>query len=295
MKRFLGLAIFLRISWAAQGQDSAPLGQDDAAQPAYSSAWADASNGGTGYGPWKQQTLTGEGESHAGFYIAAAADHGDLKGAAKDGKAFGLYANGTAYEIASVFRSFSKPIASAQSFVVSFEVGPFEKKFATDAPGSGSVGVTLRTGNEANSTDDYNKGARFEFGTYAGTPNYQIYDGEENHDTGIPFSDGGVKLKFTLVTADTYDLDVTTLGDQKTKTLSGRKLAGTAGGSIDSFCLFDRNWEKNDAYFNDFQVVAAAEAASTPASSPDASPSAAPAASATPVPPPAPGSTPGGL
>jgi hypothetical protein len=288
MKRFLCLAVLLGISVMGRAQGSSLAAQDDAAQAAYGASWADGTNGGSGYGPWKQQTLTGEGESHAGFYIVVATDHPDLKGAAKDGKAFGFYANGTGYEIASAFRPFARPVAVGQLFVVSFQVGPFEKKFATDSPSGGSVGITLRSGNEANSTDDYNKGARFEFGTYAGSPNYQIYDGEENHDTGVPFSDGGVKLKFTLVTADTYNLEVTTLADQKMQTLAGRKLGGTAGGQIESFCLFDRNWEKNDAYFNDFEV-----GNSSGADSPAASPS--PTASATPIVPPAPGTTPGGL
>jgi hypothetical protein len=218
------------------------------------------------------QTLTGSGNSNAGFYVANAGDHPDLKGSAKEGKAFGLYANGVNFESATAFRTFSKPVEVGQSVGVTFETGVFEKKFDVDSAAAGSVGITLRSGTAGNGIDDYNKGARFEFGVYAGTANYQIYDGQDDHDTGIAFIPGGVKLKFTLTGADTYDLEVTTLADQKTKTLSGRKLGGTAAGTIDSLCIFDRNWEKNDAYFNDLLVSPAAPA---PSASP--SPAATPA------------------
>ena len=103
--------------------------------------------------------------------------------------------------------------------------------------------------------DDYNKGVRFEFGFYEGQGNYQVYDGEEKHDTGVAFTDAGLSVTFTLVTADTYALEITTLADKKTTKLSGRKLAGTAAGALDSFSIFNRDGEKSDAFFNGFQVT----------------------------------------
>jgi len=273
--------ILLSLAFTAYGDDATPVAQDDAGQPAYSGGWTDATNGGSGFAAWNFKTLTGTGNSNAGFYVANGSDNPDLKGAAKDGKAFGLYANGVAFEAASAFRAFSKPLAAGQSVGVTMETGPFERKFDLEADAVGSVGITLRTGNEGNGIEDYNNGARFEFGVYAGLVDYQIYDGQDDHDTGILFSGGGVKLKFTLTGPDTYDLEVTTLGDQKTKTLSGRKLAGTAGGTIDSLCIFDRKWEKNDAYFNDLKVLPAPAAGASPA--PKAGPPASPGASASPA------------
>jgi hypothetical protein len=287
--------VFLSLCALAQGGESAPVAQDDATQAAYSGGWTNASNGGSGFAGWNFQTLTGSGNSNAGFYIATASDHPDLKGAAKDGKAFGLYANGINFESATAFRVFSTSLAVGQSVGVAWQTGVFEKKFDTDADATGSVGITLRTGTGGNGVEDYNNGARFEFGTYEGVADYQIYDGQEDHDTGVPFSDGGVRLKFTLTAPDLYDLEITTLADQKTKTLSGRKLAGAAGASIDSLCIFDRNWEKNDAYFNDLEVLPAAAASASPSSADAPTSSASPAPGASPAAAPVPGVTPPGL
>ena len=47
------------------------------------------------------------------------------------------------------------------------------------------------------------------------------------------------------------------LGSKQMVHLAGRHLAGTAGAPIASFCLFDRNGETNDAYFNGFQILQA--------------------------------------
>ena len=287
--------VFLTLCALAHGGEPVPVAQDDATQPAYSGGWTNASNGGSGFAGWNFQTLSGTGDSYAGFYIVSASDHPDLKGAAKDGKAFALFANGVNFESATAFRAFTTPLAVGQSVSVTWQTGVFEKKFDVDSDIQGSVGIALRTGTAASGIDDYNVGARFEFGTYKDVANYQVYDGQEDHDTGVPFSDGGVRLKFTLTAPDLYDLEITTLADQKTTTLSGRKLAGAAGGSINSLCLFDRNWEKNDAYFNDLEVLPAGAASASPshADSPTSAASPAPGASSagTPVP----GVTPPGL
>jgi hypothetical protein len=286
MNRWFPL-LFLCLAIPAYADDAPPVAQDDASNASYGGGWSDGGNGGAGFNPWGFETHTGSGNSFAGFYIASNSDHPDVKIAPATGKAFALYANGTDFESAAAFRAFTVPVAAGQSVVLSWETGQYERKFDTDSPLQGSVGVTLRTGTSWSSADDYNNGSRFEFGVYQGVANYQVYDGQDDHDTGVPFSEGGVKLKFTLVSPDTYNLDITTLADQKTKTLTGRKLAGGAGGAIDSLCIFDRNWEKNDAYFAGLEVLPAS-------ASPSASPSATPAASATPTPP-IPGVTPAGL
>lgn len=228
------------------------LAHDDASQSAYGSEWKSGSNGGTGFGEWTQQTQTSGEGSHAGFYIATTENNSDLNAIASGSKAFGLYANGSAFEAATAYRSLAKPLEPGATFSIQLEHGQFEKKFETDSADAGSIGLTLRNGNASGSTDDYNKGARFEFGFYGGQANYQVYDGETQHDTGVAFTENGVSIKLTLLTADTYDLEITTLPDKKTTKLSNRKLAGS--GSIESLCLFDRNGEKADAYFNSLDI-----------------------------------------
>jgi hypothetical protein len=52
------------------------------------------------------------------------------------------------------------------------------------------------------------------------------------------------------------------LGTQKVTRLKGRTLAGT--GTIESFCIFNRDGEKADAFFNSFKIDAARNALSVP-------------------------------
>jgi hypothetical protein len=165
----------------------------------------------------------------------------------------GLYANGTGFEQAVAYRAFANPLAVGDSFSFMMENGVFEKKFATDDPAGGLVGLTLRTSNATDSTADYNKDAVFEFGCYQGKTNYQIYDGsgEDKTDSGVPFTDAGVAV--TITGEDSYDLEIQTMSDKKLTKLPGRKLK--AAGAITSLAIFNRNSEKNDAYFNSLQVA----------------------------------------
>ena len=168
-----------------------------------------------------------------------------------------MYANGTAFEAAAAFRAFDKPLKVGQSFSFMMEHGQIVKKFDTDAPGGGSCGLTLRTSNDVSGSDDYNKDVRFEIGYYKtdSEEGYNVYDGDGVKKLDVPFTDAGLAITFTLVTADTYDLEVTTLANKQTVKLSGRKLNGSDGTPITSFCLFDRNCETNDVYFNGFQIL----------------------------------------
>lgn len=243
----LPLCIFLL---AAEARGRVTAAEDDAAS--YHSGWS-AEGAGTGFGAWVLRTTGGaEGESHAGHFIADATSHSDLGPLAPKGKAFGLYANGVGFESAAAFRPFKKALQSGETFSFLMKSGAIEKKFETDDAGTGSIGLTLRTGNGSESTDNYNSGGRFEFGFYEGQGNYQIYDGEENHDSGVARAEQGVSVTVKLVTEDTYDLEITNLGDKAVTKLAGRKWGGS--GAIESFCIFNRDGEKADAFFNGFQV-----------------------------------------
>ena len=237
------------------------VGEDDASKTEYGGNWNDDTNGGAGFGKWSLQTAiaAGSDNTHAGFYIAGTDSKSDLRGAAMRGKAFGLYANGTGFEVAAAFRSFETPLKIGQSFSFLMENGEITKKFATDDPAGGSIGLTLRSNTEATSTDDYNKDVRFEIGYYAGDSAYVVFDGDGKKKLSISRDDAGLAVTFTLTGVDTYELEITTLSDKKTLRLPGAKLTGTAGGPIASFCIFDRNGELNDAYFNGFQILQLAE------------------------------------
>ena len=252
------LSVFLFLILAAVSTEAGErmiLAEDDASDAAYKSGWKSA-GGGMGFREWTFQTLkAGAGETHAGFFVAEPGHNADLNGIAIRSKAFGLYANGVGFESAAAFRALKTPLAVGQTFSFLFEHGKIQKKFDRDDPATGAIGITLRAANAAGAVGDYNKGARFEFGCYEGRQTYQIYDGGSERDSGVALTDAGLSISFTLVTADTYDLEITTLADKKTTTLKARKLGGKGGAGIESFCIFDRDGEKADAYFNGFQVT----------------------------------------
>lgn len=237
------------------------VGEDDASNSEYNTGWADNKGDGTGFAKWTLRATTDgtAANSHAGFYIASSGEKTDLNGVAMRGKAFGMYANGTAFEEAVAFRNFSTPLKVGQSFSFMMEHGEIVKKFDTDATGSGSLGLTLRATTTAGNTGDYNNGVRFEIGYYQDAKGYVLYDNDGMKKLDIPFTDAGLAFTFTLATADTYNLEITTLADHKTTKLTGRKLGGTAGAPLTSFCVFDRNGETNDVYFNGFQILQPAQ------------------------------------
>lgn len=226
--------------------------EDDASQSSYHGQWEAGKNGGYGFLAWTQTSDGNDGNRHSGFYIANTKSSPVMSGIARDGKAFGLYANGFGFEQAVAYRGFERPIAMGDSFSYMMENGKFEKKFDKDDPTAPSAGLSLRTSNASGAVTDYNKDSVFEFGYYDGKDNYQIVDGTGNADSGIPLSASGVIVTVTITGVGTYDLEVQTLPDKKLIKLPGRKLK--TSGEIRSLALFDRNSEKADVYFNQFQV-----------------------------------------
>lgn len=240
---------------AAQSSDRINIAEDEASHSAYNGGWESGKNSGTGFGAWVHKTFGGiQADSHAGFFIASSGTQNDLDSAALGGKAFGLFANGVDFEVACAFRAFDAPLAVGDSFSLLMECSNFVKKFDRDDPRPGVIGFSLRTGSASEVWDDFQTGARMQFGFYQGEENYQVYDGQDDHDTGVPFSDMGVSVAVTLVSPDTYDLEITQLDTKETKKLAGRKLAGVAGAPIESFAIYNQDGETGDAYFNGFQV-----------------------------------------
>ena len=233
--------------------ESAVIAEDDANQSAYGGQWDNTKNGGSGFSNWILTTEGNDNDRHAGFFIADTKNNSDLNGIQKNEKAFGVFANGSAFEQAVAYRGFEKALQAGDSFSFMIENGQFEKKFANDDPTPGSIGLSLRTSKENSSVADYNKDAVFEFGSYNGKSNYQIYDGSDNSDSGVALTDTGVSVTVTLKGGDSYDLEIQTMNDKKVIKLPGRKLKSSA--AIQSFALFDRNGEKYDAFFNQFQLA----------------------------------------
>ena len=226
MKVLLALALALFSTAALRAGERLILAEDDASDPAYQPAWKSDSTGGSGLRGWTLRTRQpAGGASHAGFYVAATGPGARLRAIAIRQKAFALYANGAAFEAAAAFRAHKRPLAVGATFSFLLEHDGIARKSARDDPAAGAIGLALRTGTAADDIAAYHHGARLEFGCYEGRATYQLYDGETEHDTGIPLTAGGLSISITLVTADTYDLEVTALAGMKTTTLRGRKLA----------------------------------------------------------------------
>jgi hypothetical protein len=257
MKSILfAVAVSASLTFAVNARaESTVIAEDDASQSAYGGGWDNSKNGGSGFSNWTLTTEGNDNDRHSGFFLADTKNNQDLNGIAKNEKAFGTYANGAGFEQAVAYRAFEKPLQVGDSFSFMMEDGPFEKKFDKDDPTPGSVGIVLRSSNANSSVADYNKDAVFEFGHYQGKGNYQIFDGSgaEKTDTGIPTVDSGISVTITLTGPDTYDLEVQTLKDKNVIKLPGRKLSNA--GPIQSMAIFNRNGEKYDAFFNQFQVT----------------------------------------
>jgi hypothetical protein len=241
---------------AARASEKVNVAEDDATQSGiYGGGWNNNTDGGIGFGPWVLRTAGNEeAQTHAGFFVADTENHPDLNAIALENKAFGMFANGVGYETACAFRSLDRPMQVGDSFSVVMEHGRIERKFDADSEKPGSLGFVLRTGSKADACGDESEGARVEFGVFEGQETYQVMDGEGDRDTGVATSDAGVAVTVTLKSADTYDIEITTMGDNATKTLSDRKLAGAQGASIESLAIFNRDGEKNDFYFNSLRI-----------------------------------------
>lgn len=231
------------------------IAEDEASHSAYNGGWNDGMNSGTGFGPWVlMQQGVGAEFSHAGFFVGHTNQQGDLNQIATANRALATYANGVNFETTSAYRSIDKPIQTGDTFSITMETGDISRKYDDDDARPGKIGFSLRHGNDVEAWDSYLVGARFEFARVEGEENYQVFDGSESSDTGVPAGDDGVAVSVTLTGPDTYNLEITTLGNNQTTKLEGRTLGGDAGSSIDSFALFNLDGEKHDSYFNSFQV-----------------------------------------
>src|SRR5581483_6078504 len=111
---FLGVAVLFSAPIRCTHGENVVVAEDDATQ--YGGGWDNSKSGGNGFGNWTLTTEGNDNDRHSGFYIASTSDKPDLKGIAKDGKAFGFYANGSGFEQAVAYRNFEKPLQTGDSF-----------------------------------------------------------------------------------------------------------------------------------------------------------------------------------
>jgi subtilase family serine protease len=227
-----------------------PSSADDASNPAYAGGWFYGDNGGIGFGPWVFTGIAQINSQWNGFYIGSSTNNGGGEGPGIDvnGKSWGIYANNGNY--ATAFRSFAYgPLQVGQSLSLSMDNGNID---------SGRyVGFVLRSGDATDGPFDYDTGARLQFIFFGGGNDYQLYDNAGQQDSGIFFTDTGLRFVFTLTAADTYSLQVINNSNGTTNSYSGT-LSGTAGSGINSLAVFNFSAgasPNGDCFFNSLKIT----------------------------------------
>jgi subtilase family serine protease len=224
---------------------------DDTSQSAYAGGWFYGDNGGFGFSPWIFTGLNPINNSGNGFYIGSSTNNGGGSGPGIDvnGKSWGIYGYNNGY--ATAYRALAYgPLQVGQTLSFSMDNGYINS-------GGPYVGFVLRTGNATGGPFDYVTGWRFQFVFFGGSSDYQLYDGSGQQDSGIFFTDTGLRFVFTLTTADTYALQVIDNASNTTNSFSGT-LNGTSGSGINSIALFNFNAgasPSGDCFFNSFKVT----------------------------------------
>lgn len=209
------------------------LASDSAADAAYNDGWQAGDNGGFGFGAW-QFFPTGS----AGNFVASSNNNGGGGGPGIDSnnRSWGAWANSGGSFIAN--RSLNTSLFVGASFFVEMDNGWIE------APGN--VGSTLRVaGSNTFST------IRF----VGGSNNYELLDSMGSVDTGVGFTDGGLRIRWDILSASSYRITLTRIWGSAEFSTVRTGLAST------SFNLFQANnnnagFDPNrDAFWNNMNAV----------------------------------------
>ncbi len=239
MRKFSALLLMIALSAiSARGQ-----GSDNADN--YTNGWVSGSNNGTGFAAWTLANSTNDAGQNGEFLGDSTNNGGNTNGTGINspitGKAFGLYANSGQTASASRPLLFASPLAVGQTFSIDFENGFIN--------GGGTVGIGLQ---------DPSGNNRLEFFFIGGQTAYTIQT-TNGITTGIPFTDTGLHLTFTLASADSINVTITGLnGNTNSFTTNGIPLEGTLGSAIAQVRLFNFNsggGAPNNAFYNNLALT----------------------------------------
>ncbi len=222
-----------------QNQDV--CGADNAGNATYNSGWSNGSNGGNNFGPWMLSTQNNN-PSTGGHFLASSTGNGDGDSNSdgdinSGGRAFGMYANSG--DVSNAIRNFVQPLIPGTVFKLQMDNGWIES--------GGTVGFGLQNASGENLLEFYFR---------AGQSDYKYNDASNEQNTGLGFTDEGLNIEITLLTATTYALAVTRLEGGSFSTTG--TLKNPAGGqAMARFRLFNANAGPDaprNAYFNRFSV-----------------------------------------
>lgn len=240
--------------------------EDEAYFDAYADGWQTGDQGGRGFGAWElfaPEYPAEDASRYAGFFIAEASNEADLAGAAREGKAFGIFANGTGFEETVAFRAFERPLAAGDVFSLLFEFDGFVSKFEGDSQEQSTVGIALRTTAAAGTSMELVRGRALALAAIRGLSTYQIIDADPRLNTRVFLDPKGAEIGITLRPEGRYDLQIRTLSDNVVHRFPDRRLdlgdrqqpsAAAMPEQVCSFALFNLNGGRNNAYFGALQV-----------------------------------------
>lgn len=208
---------------------------DDAADAAYLSSWTNLSNGGFGFEEWLLAAIPGAGS--AGLFLATNPPNADVNAIASQGRAWGMYANdnpGGGVQAVTAYRYFLQAMSPGQTFGVSVEHGGV-------ATVNGSVEVMLLV--PPTFVNQQGEGHQFRFA--GGASAYGGYDALSTYDSGVPFTDGGLRYDFKLLAGGFYALTIETRADGAVYRMCGEIEAAPIGLR---FKVIDV--EQNDVFLN---------------------------------------------
>jgi len=239
--------------------------EDEAYFDPYADGWQTGDQGGRGFGEWQlfaPEYPAEDASRYAGFFLAEASNEADLSGAAREGQAFGIFANGTGFEETVAFRSFSRPLEAGDVFSLLFEFDGFVSKFEGDSMEQSTVGIALRTTATAGTTIELIHGRAMVLAAIRGLSTYQIIDAAPRLNTRVFLDPQGAEVGITLRPEGRYDLQLRTLTDNVVHRFQDRQLdlgekespASATPKIVRSFALFNLNGGRNNAYFGALQV-----------------------------------------
>lgn len=209
---------------------------DDTSYSEYNDGWEDGDDGGDGWaGGWE---LVGSG-SVAGFLVASSTGNGDGDDNGDEdidafGTSWGIYAY--AGRSAKAYRRLTRPLDPGHRILVDMDTGWIAS--------NGEVGFELRNSMTTQTV--------FKLSYPGSGSTYQITDAGGMVDTGLPFTDEGLRIKVIVSSTNSYRLHVTPLATASTAIFTG-PLDPVAAAGIDELLLFNQNagtGPARQAFFN---------------------------------------------
>jgi hypothetical protein len=205
--------------------------------------WDNGTNFGFGFDPWVVQKTPTGGGNYAGVFV----DHTFDPVSSTNGKAWGLYANGSSGTNAVVaYRSFNNSLSPDTRFKIKWH-----SKGIGFSPHQ-AAGFSLRNGNANSSPEDYVAGIRFALSYRGGaSDSFLVSDLGGEYELFVPFASNPFQIEFVLRTNHQYRLILKDAAGGNTLATHNGALGGS--GTIDSVALYARQTD-GDQIFNELEI-----------------------------------------